>query len=145
MKHLIRLAAALLTAVILAFAAGAARAEEPQLRGWDPQAGYQYVALGLYPYYEDGTKAPVLWEVLDAGNGEALLFTVYLIDAHQPIECDDPQVANAKTYRRLNDYGESDLHVWLNETMIHNLLGDEPVLAAVLEKQYGRRPGLTVK
>jgi len=113
------------------------------LRPWDLNMGYQYVIMGYYPYEEDGSEAPVLWQVLGIEDGKALLYTTYLIDAHQPVEVSDPAIANAHKYPPISDYGECDLNVWLNETMIEDLLKDEPVLAAVTEEKYGRLYPLT--
>ena len=113
------------------------------LRGWDLNAGYQYVIMGYYPYEKDGTKAPVLWQVLAVEDGKALLYTTYIIDAHQPIEISDKKIADAHKYPDISDYGETDLNVWLNEVMINDLLSDEPVLAAVTEETYGRLYPLT--
>ena len=132
--------------------------DECGLRGWDLNAGYQYVIMGYYPYYVDKNiskkeyknpekwlpenyseeaKAPVLWQVLSVKDGKALLYTTYIIDAHQPTEVSG-KAAEKHKYPDISDYGETDLNRWLNETMINDLLGDEPVLAAVTEEQYGR-------
>ena len=109
------------------------------LRGWDEATGWQYVIMGRYPYYEDGTEAPVLWQVLDvdAESGKALLLTTYIIDACQPIWVDDPNVANKRTYRRIHDYGESDMNTYCNETLFPRLMQHEPVKEAVTQEQYG--------
>ena len=109
------------------------------LRGWDPEAGYQYVIMGYYPYEKDETKAPVLWQVLGVEDEKAMLLTTYIIDVHQPIEVSDPKIADAHKFPNISSYSETDLYVWLNDTMINDLLGDEPVLAAVTEEEgYGR-------
>jgi len=156
-RRIFRLAAAVLLAFSLFLSAGIpvaaaetsaslaapAAADPCGLRGWSLEQGYQYVTMGIYPYYEDGSPAPVLWQVLAVEDGKALLLTTNIIDAHQPIECGDRSVAEAKKYRAVTDYGETDLNVWLNETMINDLLGDEPVLAAVTEEKYGRLYPLT--
>ena len=134
------------------------------LRGWDLNAGYQYVIMGWYPYakdpaitkknandpamydpktYSEEAKAPVLWQVLAVEDGKALLYTTYIIDAHQPTTVDNKKDAEGRKYPEITDYGETDLNRWLNDTMIYNLLGDEPVLAAVTEEQYGRLYPLT--
>ena len=132
-----RLISCLAAAVLLAFAAclcpaspvlAESLADPCGLRGWNQEQGYQYVIMGYYPYYEDG---------------KALLLTTNIIDAHQPIECGDRSIAEARKYRAVTDYGETDLNTWLNETMINDLLGDEPVLAAVTEEKYGRLYPLT--
>lgn len=107
------------------------------LRGWNLENGWQYVIMGYYPYEKDGTKAPVLWQVLAVENEKALLYTTYIIDAHQPVECGDVKASKNGKYRYITDYGETDLNVWLNNVMIKDLLEDEPVLAAVTEEKYG--------
>ena len=138
--------------------------DECGLRGWDPEKGYQYVIMGWYPYakdpaitkknandpamydpetYSEEAKAPVLWQVLDVADGKALLYTTYIIDAHQPTVVDNEKDAKGRKYPEISDYGETDLNRWLNDTMINNLLGDEPVLAAVTEEKYGRLYPLT--
>ena len=129
------------------------------LRGWDLNSGWQYVIMGWYPYekdpaitkqnandpemydpktYSEDAKAPVLWQVLAIEDGKALLYTTYIIDTHQPTEVDNEKDAKGRKYPEISDYGETDLNRWLNETMIYELLADEPVLAAVTEEQYGR-------
>ena len=142
-----RLISCLAAAVLLAFAAclcpaspvlAESLADHCGLRGWNQEQGYQYVIMGYYPYYEDSGMAPVLWQVLGVEDGKALLLTTNIIDAHQPIECGDRSIAEARKYRAITDYGETDLNTWLNETMINDLLGDEPVLAAVTKEKYGR-------
>ena len=45
------------------------KVDECGLRGWDLNAGYQYVIMGYYPYTKDGKKAPVLWQVLAVEDG----------------------------------------------------------------------------
>ena len=112
------------------------------LRGWDLSSGWQYVIMGYYPYEADGSKAPVLWQVLAVEDGKALLYTTYIIDAHQPTEVSG-KAAEKHTYPVISDYGETDLNRWLNEVMIADLLDGEPVLAAVTEEKYGRLYPLT--
>ncbi len=122
----------------------AASAVDPcGLRSWNLASGYQYVIMGYYPYYKDESKAPVLWQVLSVEDGKALLLTTYIIDAHQPKEISDKKIADAHKYPEITDYGETDLNRWLNDTMIEDLLSDEPVLAAVTEEKYGRLYPLT--
>ena len=77
----------------------ASRVDACGLRGWDLNAGYQYVIMGWYPYdkdpaitkknandpemynpktYSEEAKAPVLWQVLSVEDGKALLYTTYI-------------------------------------------------------------------
>ena len=120
-----------------AFSAGEAPAASPEtdacgLRGYDPARGWQYVIMGSYPYEADGTEYPVLWQVLAIEDGEALLYTTYVIDAHQAVEVSGADAKN-KNYPNLSTYSETDLNRWLNETMIGRLLGSDPVLPAVVD------------
>lgn len=118
---------------------------EDSIRGYEKGNGYVYVQLGTYPTDRDGTRQPVLWRVLgiDEETSEALLLTEYIIDIQQVIFCDNVKDSDARKFRLITDYGESDLNVWMNETMLTDLLGDDPLLAAVVEKQYGRLYPLT--
>jgi len=55
----------------------AATAEE--IRGYDAKEGYQYVVLGEYPQDADGAVRPILWRVLSVEDGEAFLFSEYIL------------------------------------------------------------------
>ncbi len=52
---------------------------EPALRGYDAKEGYQYVAFGEYPQDADGTERPIVWRVLSVHEGEAFLFSEYVL------------------------------------------------------------------
>ena len=113
------------------------------LRGYETSRGWQYVILGSYPYEADGTEYPVLWQVLAVEDGSALLYTTYIIDAHQAMEVEGSDAKN-KNYPNLSTYAETDLNRWLNEVMIEKLLGSDPVLPAVqTEGDIGRLYPLT--
>lgn len=144
LKRILALLMIMILASACAVSSGAeeSAADSCGLRGWNLDSGWQYVIMGYYPYEADGAKAPVLWQVLAVENGKALLYTTYLIDAHQPTEVSG-KAAEKHTYPTISDYGETDLNRWLNEVMITDLLSDEPVLAAVTEEQYGRLYPLT--
>ena len=90
---------------------------------------------------DDAAEAEGVAKVVE--DGKALLYSTYIIDAHQPKEISDKKIADAHKYPDISDYGETDLNVWLNEVMIEDLLSDEPVLAAVTEEKYGRLYPLT--
>ena len=49
------------------------------IRGYDRAAGYQYVVMGTYPQEADGTVLPILWRVLSVRDGEAFLFSEYIL------------------------------------------------------------------
>ena len=108
-----------------------------ELRSYEKGRGYEYVNLGVYPYEADGTEKPVLWRVLSAENGQALLLTEYVIDAKQIIFETNAKVIENHTFRRISAYDQSDLYAWLNSEGLDTLLGDDPLRAALLEE-----PGL---
>ena len=133
MKKLLAFLAALLLVLPCA-----ALADTP-LRGYVKGEGYQYVSLGSYPYEADGAAAPVLWRVLEAQDGQALLLTEYVIDVSQVIFETDEKVIKKQTYRRIGSYAESDLYTHLNTTVLDTLLGDDPLRGALLEEEGGGR------
>lgn len=54
------------------------RAQIP-LRGYDRQAGYQYVSLGCFPQGANGEVYPILWRVLRTDAQDALLLSEYIL------------------------------------------------------------------
>lgn len=110
---------------------------EATLHGWEKGQGYQYVLFGHYPYEKDGTVQPVLWRILEAQDGQALLLTEYVIDTSQVIFETDPKVIENHTFRRINSYAESDLYEWLNTEGLDTLLGDDPARDALIEEPGG--------
>jgi len=56
-----------------------APANAPALRGYDEEAGYQYVAMGTYPQALDGSAHPILWRVLTVRSGAAYLLSEYIL------------------------------------------------------------------
>ena len=126
---------ALVLAALCAAFLPAMAADAP--RGYVKGQGYQYVALGEYPYEKDGEVKPVLWRVLENKDGRALLLTEYVIDTSQIIFETDEKVIKAHSYRRISSYAESDLYPLLNGEYIRRLFGDDPIQNALLEE-----PGL---
>ena len=62
--------------LLLSLAPAALAQDKPLLRGYDPDTRtYQYVTFGVYPYGENGERAPVLWRVLER-TGERMLRSV---------------------------------------------------------------------
>ena len=133
MKKLLAFLAVLLLALPCAAQA------DSSLRGYVKGAGYQYVSLGRYPYASDGTEAPVLWRVLEARDGQALLLTEYVVDVSQVIFETDPKIIEKQAYRRISSYAESDLYTHLNTTVLDSLLGDDPLRRALLDEPGGGR------
>ena len=75
MKKFFRAALIAVLALIIPCAAGA----DAELRGYEREAGYQYVALGSFPQTAEGEEKPVLWRVLDVQDGEAYLLSEYVL------------------------------------------------------------------
>ncbi len=108
-----------------------------ELRSYEKGRGYEYVTLGAYPYEADGAVRPVLWRVLSAEGGQALLLTEYVIDAKQIIFESNAKVIENHTFRRISAYDQSDLYAWLNTECLDTMLGDDPLRGALKEE-----PGL---
>ena len=105
-----------------------------EIRGYEKGRGYDYVTLGAYPYEADGTEKPVLWRVLSAKDGQALLLTEYIIDTKQIIFETNAKVIEKHTFRRISAYSESDLYAWLNTEGLDTLMGDDPLRNALMEE-----------
>ena len=119
-------------------------AEEPALRGYIKGSGYVYVTLGTYPTERSGARKPVVWRVLSADNGEILLLSEYILDVHQVIECDNKNDSEVtRNFRRISDYGESDLHIWMNGEMLDDLCSEQDFKPLIIDKQYGKLYCLT--
>ena len=127
----------LTTGVLILLLLCAAACASAEIRGYEKDRGYVYVTLGSYPYEADGTEKPVLWRVLKADDGQALLLTEYIIDAKQVIFESNAKVIENHSFRRIKTYDESDLYAWLNTEGLDTLLADDPLRAALLEE-----PGL---
>ena len=107
---------------------------QAEIHGYSKAQGYEYVLLGNYPYEADGTPRPVLWRVLEAENGQALLLTEYVIDAMDVIFETDPSAIENHRFRKISSFAESDLSVWLNSEGLDTLLGDNPIRNALLDE-----------
>ena len=70
---------ALLLVMALLMGTHAFAQSETWLRGYDPQAGYQYVHFGVFPQDADGTERPILWRVLNVEQGQAYLLSEYIL------------------------------------------------------------------
>lgn len=144
MKKMGRIVSVILLLALVCPAIGSAQ----ELRGYDKSRKkaeqYQYVQLGNYPYEKDGTPRPVKWLVLDVSDGQALLFSEYIIEAHQVISCGDYNVAySSHKFRRISDFAESDLCEFMNTEMLDTLLGDDPIRDALVETHFGKMYPLT--
>ncbi|HPF87470.1 MAG TPA: hypothetical protein PK537_05390 [Candidatus Limiplasma sp.] len=49
------------------------------VRGYDAELGYEYIEMGVYPYYSNGAFAPILWRVLAVDEEYAVLRSEYAL------------------------------------------------------------------
>lgn len=125
-------------ALVLALLFSLSGAAAPALRGYDKAAGgYQYLCLGQYPYQEDGTPAPILWEILRVEDDKALILTAEVLDTHQVVEVTDEDDIKNYRYRKLQTYAESDLCAFMNGEMLETLLGGDPLGQALIKQENG--------
>ena len=95
----------------------------PEIRGFDEKARdqYQFLQLGTYYYEADGTKAPLVWQVLSRKDNIAQLITKNVIDAVQMLKIEDYDTAvrNKKKFKNKYNtpYEEMDIYFWLNGEM----------------------------
>lgn len=113
------------------------------IRGYSEQDKYCYIQLGTYPTTAEGERAPVLWRVLDVTDEQALLLSDKILDVQQVIFCTDREESDKRKFRKISDYSESDLNVWMNETMLADLCSEEDFSAALVTGKYGRLYPLT--
>ena len=140
----------LLSAVLVLSSLCAVNGRAVELRGYDKTQKkaeqYQYVQLGEYPYEKDGTPRPVKWLVLGVEDGQALLFSEYIIEAHQVISCGNYNEAyKTHKFRRITDFADSDLCEFMNTEMLDTLLGADPIRDALVETHYGKMYPLTAE
>ena len=129
-------------AVLLALACmtGCAWAESmDQVRGFDPNAKYQYVLLGTYPYEKDGKEAPLLWRILGREGDIIHLFTEDIIDNIQVMFVDNYQDAvKKKKFRKVETFEETDLYAWVNSVMTDTILKYQDFSYAIVEDHGGK-------
>ncbi|MBQ9262756.1 MAG: hypothetical protein IJ189_00930, partial [Clostridia bacterium] len=75
--------------------------------------------------------------VLSVENNQALLFSQWILDDQQVVYATTKSQQTSRKYRRINDFTESDLYVWMNETMLATLLGGNEMMNALVETKYG--------
>ncbi len=132
-----------LLCVMLLLPAAAPAEGTDVLRGYEKEGGWQYVTLGEYPYEADGTPRPVLWRILGIEDGQALLYSEYILDLQQVIYCDNQKDADNHNIRNIDDFTESDLYVWMNSTMLETMFPHEADRDALAETRYGKIYPLT--
>lgn len=127
----------ILAAITLMLLSSPACADE--LRGYQKGEGYQYLQMGEYPYDKNGTVQPVVWRILHAEDGKAVLLTEYVLDTSQLIFETDKKVIEQRTYRRIKTFEESDLYPLVDTEYYDRLFSNEPLAAAIISSQdHGR-------
>lgn len=122
---------AILAAVVIILFAAPAGADE--FRGYQKGRGYQYLQMGEYPYDKSGTIQPVIWRILSAEDGQAILLMENVIDTSQLVFETDKKVIEQRTYRRIKTFEESDLYPLINTEYYERLFSKEPLAAAIID------------
>lgn len=127
MKQLMKTMTALALALgmILSFAC----AEE--LRGYDKNEGYVYVALGEYPQTAEGEKLPIIWRVLSVEGEKAYLASEYVLRAHR-IHPDDNEYIAFKA-----DFAQTEMCQFLNGEFAQEAMSEEELALLMPHEQYG--------
>ena len=90
---------------------------EDALRGYDAKAGYVYLTLGSFPQTAQGEELPILWRVLSAQEGRALLLSEYVLEARR-IHGDYKEYANQPTHKTKpgfgGDFTQTEMSRYLN-------------------------------
>ncbi|MDI9521328.1 MAG: hypothetical protein QM308_09305 [Bacillota bacterium] len=114
------LALALILALTPAFAS-------VELKGFDKDAGYTYVAFGQYPQDKDGGVQPIIWRVLSVNGNEAYLLSDAILEVSR--------IHNvAQGYP---GWEKADLNAWLQKEFVEKAFMPS-AHTALLEKDYGR-------
>lgn len=114
-----------------------------ELHGYTQAQHYEYLLLGTYPTEADGTRAPVLWRVLEVNDGKALILSDKILDVQQVIFCDNKKDSDARKFRKISSFIESDLYTWLNNDMLNDLCSEQEFSYAVLDTELGKLYPLT--
>ena len=99
-----------------------------ELRGYDSELGYEYVALGRCPQDEDGGERDILWRVLDVSDDEAYLLSEYILFNHRVHEDDEEYEDFGGQWNRTELYqllhGEK-LDQWFTPEELEHLVSSE--------------------
>ena len=99
---------------------------------------YQKIILGSYPYEQDGGRKPVVWWIINVSEDKhALMISEDILDVHQIIECESEAQSNARRFRRIKAFNESDLYTWMNGEMLDDLCSEQDFRAALVETENG--------
>lgn len=116
MRKLLRFVC-LLMAMLCLFPTLAEEKGDEGLRGWDKKEGYVYLTLGSFPQTKEGERLPILWRVLSAEDGKALLLSEYVLEARR-IHGDYKEYANKPTNKKYpgfdGDYTQTEMAKYLN-------------------------------
>lgn len=134
---------ALMLVLTVACTLCSALAGTEEVRGYNDTDKYCYVQIGTYPTTAEGEREPVLWRVLDVTDGQALVLSDKILDVQQVIFCDNKKDSDKRKFRKISDFTESDLFVWLNETMLQDLCLEQDFYEALIEGEFGKLYPLT--
>lgn len=102
------------------------------LRGYDREAGYQYVELGSFSQDADGAERPIVWRVLCAERGEAYLLSEYILFNNRVHPDDDAYAASGGAWNR------TELFALLNGPFAGNPLPAAEREALLRKQRLGR-------
>ena len=109
-----------------------ARAEEPALRGYDKELGYQYVTFGQYPQTAEGGVLPILWRVLTVDAEKAYLCSEYILFAREMHE-------SLTEYAKIGkDFGQTELSAYLNREFSKDAFTEEELSMLMPFETYGK-------
>lgn len=113
---------------VLMLACWPALSQALELRGYDFELGYEYVALGRCPQDEDGGERDILWRVLDVSGDEAYLLSEYILFNHRVHEDDEEYEDFGGQWNRTELYqllhGEK-LDQWFTPEELEHLVSSE--------------------
>lgn len=115
------LCAALILALCIGFSSVSC-ADDGILRGYDPQEGYLYLNLGVYPQTLEGGLEPILWRILSVKEGVMLMVSEYVLFNHR-IHYDDVEYI-----RSGGDFAETEMFADLNGAFLAHFTQDEKAM-----------------
>lgn len=130
MKKRIQILLAACLSMMMALSPLAAGAES--LRGYTKEDGYQYVLLGTWPQGENGEEMPILWRVLAADDGQALLLSEYVL-GNRRVHPDDDE------YRKVfkGAWNKTDMYNFLNSTFLSEGFAKEEQSLLLYSEELG--------
>ncbi len=103
-------------------------AAQVQLQGFNN--GYQYVTFGSYPHSKEGEIQPILWRVMQAGQGRAYLISDKILDVKR-VDGDQRNYKN-------KGWLKSELHAWLQSAFLPAAFSEAEQAALIEDPELGK-------